>query len=448
VVLLAGLTLVTSSVFAAGQQAGGAAPGAATAPSGTGEAVSVNDDGTVNNPEAVAVDKTKLVFWSLFSGGDGGWMDQIIAKYNTTSPVKQVQSIMLVWADYYIKLETAVAARKGPDIGVSHVSRLPELVEQGIVIPVDDYAAKAGVNWNDYNPSMVNSITFNGKKYAIPLDTHAEIMYLNKDILAGAGVSLDSNGLLSVANWNEFKTVLDKIKPTLKSGQSTIALTNTGDDPYRVWWAVYFQMGGTPLINDAGNQVTLDKNTAVKAADFVKSMWTDGYILPGITDHGGLFRAQNAAICWAGTWETGSNTNTKGLNFVAQPFPRFFGTNDACWADAHLFVIPAKQSRSDADTQAAVNFAYWGGTKGAPTWAGSGQIPSYKPVLSSPDFTSLPYRTGYSKAASTAVLPPQSNNFGKMKDSMIRNLDLVWTGQASSSTAIDTICNDIADALK
>ncbi|MCL2472258.1 MAG: ABC transporter substrate-binding protein [Treponema sp.] len=324
---------------------------------------------------------------------------------------------------------------------------MPELVEQGIVIPIDDYAAKAGVNWADYNPSMVNSITFNGKKYAIPLDTHAEITYLNTDFLSAAGVTLNNNQL-PVSNWNDFKAILDKIKPTLKSGQSTISLTNTGDDPYRVWWAVYFQMGGTPLINDAGTQVTLDKTIAVKAADLVKSLWTDGYILPGITDHGGLFRAQNAAIVWAGTWETGSNTNTKGLNFVAQPFPRLFGTNDACWADAHLFVIPAKQSRNAADTQAAVNFAYWAGTKGAPTWAQTGQIPSYKPVLTSPDFTSLPSRTGYLKAASTAVLPPQSNNFGKMKDSMIRNLDLVWTNQTPSSTAIDTIYNDIASALK
>ena len=74
----------------------------------------VNDDGTVNNPEAVAVDKDKLVFWSLFSGGDGEFMDKMISEYNESSPKKQVQSIMLVWADYYTKLQTAVAAGKGP----------------------------------------------------------------------------------------------------------------------------------------------------------------------------------------------------------------------------------------------------------------------------------------------------------------------------------------------
>ena len=86
------------------------------------ERKNVNDDGTVNNPEQVAVDANKLVMWSLFSGGDGSFMTKMIEEYNGTNPTKQVQSIMLVWADYYTKLQTAVAAGKGPDMGISHAS--------------------------------------------------------------------------------------------------------------------------------------------------------------------------------------------------------------------------------------------------------------------------------------------------------------------------------------
>ena len=146
--------------------------------------VDINDDGTVNNPEAVAVDKDKLVFWSLFSGGDGGFMDEIVSEYNKTNPPKQVQSIMLVWADYYTKLMTAVAAGKGPDIGVAHISKLPELVEQGVIVNIDEYATSVGTNWNAFTPAMNEGVMFDGKYYAMPLDTHAEIMYFNRDLLA------------------------------------------------------------------------------------------------------------------------------------------------------------------------------------------------------------------------------------------------------------------------
>ena len=124
------------------------------------------------------MDENKLVFWSLFSGGDGGFMDEIIADYNSKGPSKEVQSIMLVWADYYTKLQTAVAAGKGPDIGVSHVSKLPELVDQGVVEPIDSYLEQMGFDMSSvYASNSIDSVTFDGQIYAIPLDTHAEILY-------------------------------------------------------------------------------------------------------------------------------------------------------------------------------------------------------------------------------------------------------------------------------
>ena len=107
------------------------------------ETSNVNEDGSVNDPSKVEVDENKLVMWSLFTGGDGEYMTKIIDDYNATSPSKQVQSITLVWADYYTKLQTAVAADKGPDIGLSHVSKLPELVDQGVVEAAQSMGASA-----------------------------------------------------------------------------------------------------------------------------------------------------------------------------------------------------------------------------------------------------------------------------------------------------------------
>ncbi len=44
-------------------------------------------------------------------------------------------------------------------------------------------------------------------------------------------------------------------------------------------------MGGTPLVNEDGTEVTMDKDIAVKAAEFVKSLYDDGYVAEGIDDH-------------------------------------------------------------------------------------------------------------------------------------------------------------------
>lgn len=198
----------------------------------SGEEADVNEDGTVNNPEAVKVDENKLVFWSLFSGGDGEYMDKIISDYNATDPDKQVQSIMLVWADYYTKLQTAVAAGKGPDIGISHASKLPELVDQGVVEPLNDYLDEMGVDLSSmYADNSIDSVTFDGDIYAIPLDTHAEILYYNTDILEKAGVELNADGQLDISSKDDFFAILDKCKAVMGDGESVISLTNNGDDP-------------------------------------------------------------------------------------------------------------------------------------------------------------------------------------------------------------------------
>lgn len=403
----------------------------------------VNDDGTVNNPEAVAVDKDKLVFWSLFSGGDGEFMDKMISEYNESSPTKQVQSIMLVWADYYTKLQTAVAAGKGPDIGVSHASSLPELVEQGVVEPLDDYLDELGVDLSTmYSETSMESVTFDGSIYAVPLDTHAEIMYFNKDILEQAGVALNDKGQLDIASEDDFYAVCDKIKAVIPEGGSVISLTNNGDDPYRVWWASYFQMGGTPLVNEDGSEVTMDKDTAVKAAEFVKSLYDKGYVAEGIDDHQQFFQSGKAGIYIGGTWGTGALEKTENLNFGAMPYPQMFDKS-ACWADSHTLILPTKKDRSGEDSKAAVEFMVSASEKGGLTWAGSGQIPSSNAVRESQEYLDMPYRSSYMEALETAVLPSKVSTFNAMKSGMIDSLNTLWSGDTDAEEAVDMLYDEL-----
>ncbi|MDD3278043.1 MAG: ABC transporter substrate-binding protein [Lachnospiraceae bacterium] len=422
----------------------------ASAVSGSQEAggeTSVNEDGTVNNPEEVAVDENKLVFWSLFSGGDGEFMDQIISDYNAAKPTKEVQSIMLVWDDYYTKLQTAVAAGKGPDIGISHASKLPELVDQGVVEPLDSYLKDLGVDLSSmYAENSMDSVTFDGEVYAIPLDTHAEILYYNKDILEKAGVALNADGQIDIKSKDDFIAILDKCKAVMGDGESTIALTNNGDDPYRIWWATYFQMGGAPLINDEGTKVTLDKDIAVQAADFVKSLYDGGYVAEGIDDHQKFFQSGKAAFYFGGTWGTGALEKTDGLNFAAQPWPQLY-ENASCWADSHTLILPVNPDRTEEETKAAVEFMISVSKDGGLTWAGSGQIPANKAVLESQEYKDMPYRSSYKSALDTAVLPSKNAHFYAMKAGMIDSLNTLWSNTADAQAAIDSLVGELESNL-
>lgn len=418
-----------------------------TAEGESASAAEVNEDGTVNNPEDVTADGDKLMFWSIFSGGDGDFMDQIIADYNGKTQEKQVQSIMLVWDDYYTKLQTSVATGKGPDIGVAHTSKLPELVEAGVVEPIDDYLNELGIDMSAmYSENSLASVQFDGQTYAVPLDTHAEILYYNKDILEEAGVELNAEGELEITGKDQFLEILDKVKGVMGDGESPIAMGNGGDDPYRIWWTSYFQMGGTPLISEDGTEATMDKDVALKATEFVKSLYDDGYVLRGIEDHVNLFTGGKAGFMMGGTWLTGTLEKVEGLNFGAMPLPKWFD-NDACWADSHTLVLPVKEGRSEEDTKAAVNFIVSASKDGGLIWAESGQIPASLDVINSPEYAALPYRSEYASALQTAVLPPKSPAFGAIKNETVESLDAVWTDSAEPADAVDAIYESIQSNL-
>ncbi len=406
----------------------------------------INEDGTINNPEDVVIEEGNLVFWSLFSGGDGEFMEQIIDDYNASDPTQPVQAVLLPWGDYYTKLMTAVAADKGPDIGVSHASRLPEMVQNGIIMPIDDVASSAGVDLSQYSNVAVDGSTLDGSLYAIPLDTHAEILYYNTDLLAAAGIPLEADGTVKIDSWDDFTALLTQAKDSLPEGSTAMSLTQDGDDPWRVWWAIYFSMGGTPIVNEDSTEVTMDRDIAIAAAQTLYSWYTEGLIIPAIEDHQQFFQGGNGVFEFGGTWAVGVYESTEGFNYGAMTAPIDFGTPTA-WADLHTFTLPVNGDRTDEESLAAMEFISYATSTGAEIWAQSGQIPAYTPVVEGESYNALPHRSTYASAADIAVLPPNTAIFGAIKTAMIATLDTVWLGQEEVGVAIDNMIAEIESNL-
>lgn len=406
------------------------------------EEVDVNEDGTINNPEAVEIADGSLSMWSLFTGGDGEYFKQVADAYNEGDVTMPVQVVTLVWADYYTKLQTAVATGNGPDIGVSHVSKLYELAETGVVEPITDYLDELGVDLSDYfTQASIDSVTFDGDVYAIPLDTHSEIMYYNTDVLAEAGVTEED--VLAVASIDDFNALLAKCKEALPEDYSIISVTDSGDDPYRLWYATYFQMGGTPFVNDGATEVTLDEEIARAAMECVKSWMDEGYILPGIDDQTAFFQSGKAAFNFAGTWVTGNLTNTEGLNFGLTTFPLLYGDTPYCWSDSHTLTIPVSPDRTEEETLAAVDFIFNASTTHGLAWAGSGQIPSATTVNQSAEYAELPGYAAVKELDYSVYAPLATNYYGGMKADIIEALDAYWGG----TTDIDEGYEAVYDAV-
>lgn len=391
--------------------------------------------------------KVELTFWTLFSGGDGDNMQAMIDTFNKEHPDIQVKNTKLEWGEYYTKLITAVGNGNGPDIGISHISRLPDLIDQGVVSELDDVADAAGVDWSTFNPNILEASVVNDAHYAVPIDTHPFIMYYNKKLLSDAGLLGDDGKPAFESSPDGFVTFLTKLKEQLPQKATPFALSNTNDDPFRLWWALYSQLGGNDVVADDLSTAQVDTDKAVEAAGYIQDLFHKHKVIKlNDPDFYKNFQSGTAAIMMTGVWATGTWEATEGLDFGAMPIPTLFG-QAATWGDAHTVILPITKKEDPARRQAALTFANWLADNGQ-VWAKAGHIPSKPSVFEHPDFQALPHRSDYVSVASTVKFNKPSTKNWQIRDlAMFKYLNEIWANKMSPEDGISKLTDEVQKVL-
>lgn len=388
--------------------------------------------------DAASDGKVSLSFWTLFDGGDGANMQALVDEFNKTHPNIEVKNTKLAWGEYYTKLVTAVGNGNGPDIGISHSSRLPDLIDQGVVTELDTPAADAGVDWNSYNQNLLSAVTVDDQHYAVPIDTHAFIMFYNKKLLKEAGLLGEDGKPVLEQSADGFVSFLKTLKEKLPAKVTPFALSNNNDDPFRLWWSLYSQLGGNDVISDDLKSAAIDKEKGVKAADYIQKLYTEGYIKKNDPDFYKNFQSGTAAMTMTGVWTTGTWESTKDFEFGAMPIPKFYD-QEATWGDSHTIILPLTQDEDEAKRKAAMIFADWVADNGQ-VWAKAGHIPSKPSVLEKQEFKDMPYRSDYSEVASVVKFSKKSTKTAQIREEVaFKFLNEVWVNKMTPADAMNNM---------
>ena len=391
--------------------------------------------------------KIQLTYWSFFGGGEGTYMQTIVDNFNKSQSDILVKNVIQAWGTpYYTKLTAAVAAGKGPDIGAAHISKLPALVDSGTVYPLDKYATDIKMDWGKFNKNILASTVYDDEHYAVPLDTHPFIMFYNKTLLKNAGLLSADGKPIMEAGVEGFEKFLGALKSKLPAGVYPLAESNSGDDIYRLWYSLYVQQGPTTLLSEDFKKSSIDMEKAVKSADFVKSLFTKGYVQKNLADFVKTFSSGKAAITFTGGWCTPVFEGIKGLSFGACELPTLMGKT-ATWGDSHTIIIPVQKNEDKEKQEAAMKFASFVADS-APIWAQAGHIPASDKVVASEEFKKLPYIQDYAQAAKHVVFFSKSTTNWAMFDVIKKDLDTIWNGSKDSKTALTKMASDIDNLVK
>jgi multiple sugar transport system substrate-binding protein len=390
-----------------------------------------------------------VIYWNLFTGGDGANMVLMEEAFRKAHPRLTVEATILGWGNpYYTKLALATASGTPPDVGISHLSRLPLLAAAGLLEPVENAGvADLGITPNRFTPAAWHKATVDGTVYAIPLDTHPFVLFYNVDLARKAGLlNAAGDNLKPMKGTSDF---IDAVKAMKEAGASYGAVMSITADPSTAWryFSMIYSGVAGPVVTDSGTRIDIDDDAMRETFAFMQSLTAGGLMPKSLTGSGAnaLFSTGKAGFLFDGEWQIPSYRLVKGFHFNVVPFPALLGPKPVAYADSHALVIPHNSKRSSARTGHAAQFIK-SLLDNSATWAHGGHVPAWLPTQRSKAFLDQSPQHNYVEAAFNAQYDPVAWYTGAGSDfqnTVGATIIEVLAGRTSPKNAVSGMRSDL-----
>lgn len=141
--------------------------------------------------KATSGGKTELVYRLWDEQQEVGYK-KVFEAFTAENPDITVRMEVLPWDQYWTKLTTELASGKAPDVFWLTVENFPDLAGKGVLAPLDEVIAKAGIKLDSYHPNVVQSYKFEDKQLGMPKDLGVVGLLYNKALVTKAGITMPS----------------------------------------------------------------------------------------------------------------------------------------------------------------------------------------------------------------------------------------------------------------
>ncbi len=296
--------------------------------------------------------------YALSETAKADWWNATVEAFEAENDWIDIETVTVDYNSMIQTFTNDLASGLAVDMVYGEVSWIPALAESGFVqSPEDVLSADFYSGYYDY---VLEQMKYNDTVYAVPHYYSPSLIFVNKDLVEAAGLSMDS-----------FPTTLDGLKEWIETlaayyqgdtnvttifGLTTAEVSATGANIN----AMYNAFGGT-LINDQGGLADLtsgDNLTAMtEMLDFYKYLIGSGYTQENLKlkDYRSSFGAGNVVMYVDQSWGYAQisevSDNTSDFTVTAS-LPGTMGTNGKgeSLVESHCFMIGS--GLSDAQKEA------------------------------------------------------------------------------------------------
>jgi raffinose/stachyose/melibiose transport system substrate-binding protein len=381
----------------------------------------------------------------LAEAGDEATLTRAAAQFEEANPGVTVEASYLGWDDFMATIKLKLADNNPPDLAHGNQGFTVDgtLIQNGLVIPLDDYADEYG--WKksfadgalaEFSWSEDGSTWGSGTLYGISPVAEDVIVYYNKSKLSALGLSVPTN-------FSEFEKALAAAK---NAGELPIMLGGADGWPIiHVWGLIegafvdpeqtrswIFDAGGNQYATSARIKAAVKLEEMVKAGYFGNDSLGIGY-----DDANAMFIDGEGVFNLTGTWMTAQLNEGMGDNVGAFAMPRSSGGV----AGGGSFALPWHISSKSANPDLAAKFiAHLMSTDFVDDLMEVGRVPAQSPTI---DPTSNLQAEVI--AASNKLVGSNAKTFYTdwatpgMYDTVTQELQKLLGGAASASEFIDAM---------
>lgn len=244
-------------------------------------------------PKSAGSDEPTTVRYMNFSANDGHEkdLDAIAAAFTAANPKIKVQIETIPYADYFTKLQTAVAGGTAADAFELNYENFLTYAKNGSLGELQ------GVEASAYKASLLEAFSVSGKQYGLPESFSNVVLFYNKTLFDAAGVATPTADW----TWADEKAAAAKLTDKGKKVWGDYQPAT-----FHEFYKTLAQSGGQ-FLNADGTQATFDSAEGLAAANWLvekagTSMPTeaDGAGTPDFDSN--LFKKGKLAMWHTGIW--------------------------------------------------------------------------------------------------------------------------------------------------
>lgn len=393
----------------------------------------------------VAAQPIQLQFWTPFTGPDGAYMERMVQQFNAehAGEIEVELFILPGGADYITKLALAIRTGAPPGVVVLSPNDYFRFLDNLTSWTPEELETQYGLDVADFSENILQSVTRDGRIYAIPLGTYCLGLYYNIDHLIAAGLEPRAP-----ETREEFLDYVRKLTVD-KDGDGTPdqwGWYSFGGWAFRVlwqWYTLLFQNGGA-LLSEDGRSAAFFSPEGVEALRFHVDLIHKENVAPkDPADPEEAFRIGLLSLHVNGPWMINLFKEQPELNWAVAPVP-VLGKERVVWGDAHLLCIP---QQSEEMTEAAVTLAKWLSDNSI-EWAKAGQVPVRKSVVDSEEFAALTEQFEFAKQLPYVRFLPQTERLAEIESVLLEYMDAAYLGDMDPEEALDYAAEEVEDILR